>query len=85
MAADAGEQHDPADQDDDQGKDGGDLPAPPTGIAWHGLHLTRFPFGGESFSLLSGTETVVPSNEKPEVPRRGISPRPDRGASRIPP
>jgi hypothetical protein len=45
MAADAGEQHDTADEDDDQGEDGGDLPAPATGIAWHGLHLTRFLFG----------------------------------------
>src|SRR5260370_33407608 len=45
MAADAGEQHDTADEDDDQDEDGGDLPAPATGIAWHGLHLTRFLFG----------------------------------------
>jgi hypothetical protein len=45
MAADAGEQHDTADEDDDQGEDGGDLPAPATGIAWHGPHLTRFLFG----------------------------------------
>src|SRR5438309_3122522 len=45
MAAYAGEQHDTADEDNDQGEDGGDLPAPARGIAWHGLHLTRFLFG----------------------------------------
>jgi hypothetical protein len=35
MAADAGEQHDAAREDDDQGKDGGDLPTPGAGSAWH--------------------------------------------------
>jgi hypothetical protein len=35
MAADAGEQHDAAREDDDQGEDGGDLPAPGAGSAWH--------------------------------------------------
>ena len=45
MAAHAGEQHDAADEDDDQGEDGGDLLAPATGIVWHGIYLNRFRFG----------------------------------------